>query len=186
MMNSDLDISENGYACLKCGHGSMHKEYIQDTFEYGSGKEQVNLKVWVPLDVCDNCHARFNTEEADRTRHDEICRHLQLLTPGEVLRIRVSQQMSQAKFAELTGIGVASLSRWESGQLLQSKSHDNLLRLSEAKFNIDFLQRRARSEIGSIAEMEHAQNKIQPKVLTGQKLNSAKAASSMFGLRQAG
>jgi putative zinc finger/helix-turn-helix YgiT family protein len=164
----------------------MHRERIFDTFEYGAGADQVELRAWVPLDVCNECGEKFNTEEADQIRHDEICRHLQLLTPREILGVRVAHQLSKTRFAEVTGIGIASLSRWESGQLLQSRSHDNLLRLMESKMNKEFLERLGRKEVSSIKEMEKPLNKVEPRVLAGQRLSTAVTASSLFDLRKVG
>jgi putative zinc finger/helix-turn-helix YgiT family protein len=186
IMQNTSDTQEYGFQCPECGHEGMHVERVYDTFEYGSDRDQIHLNAWVPLEVCNSCATKFNTEEADRIRHDEICRHLQLLTPKEVLGIRVRHLMSQAKFAEITGIGVASLSRWESGQLMQSKSHDNLLRLTELRLNVEFLEKKSRNEVTSIVDLEESKKKIETRALSGQRFSNAATASGYFDLRKMG
>ena len=40
--------------------------------------------------------------------------------------------MSQAEFAKVTGFGLASVKRWETGAIVQNQSADRLLRLLQA------------------------------------------------------
>lgn len=185
-MDSKVEMHDDGFQCPECGCGSAHQVRVEDTFEYGAGKDHVLLKAWVKLDVCDKCKTHFNTEDSERSRHDAICQHLDLLTPREILQIRVSMQLSRARFAELTGVGNASLARWESGQLIQSRSHDNLIRLAQSASNIKFLECRARRELKSINELENFPDRAEPRSLDGQKLNNAISAASVFSLRKAG
>jgi DNA-binding transcriptional regulator YiaG len=88
--------------------------------------------------ICDGCGAEFVDEEGEEIRHDAVCRHLGVLTPREIQRLR-ERYGSQAAFANLTGIGEASLSRWETGASIQSKAYDNYLRLLEKRQNVGFL-----------------------------------------------
>src|SRR5205807_9610189 len=62
-------------------------------------------------------------------RHEAICRALRLLTPAAIRAIRERLGPSQEQFAQLTGIGKATISRWECGRLLQNRALDNYLRL---------------------------------------------------------
>lgn len=67
--------------------------------------------------------------EAARIRHEAICRRLDLMTPERIKSIRERLEMTQKQFSDLTGIGEATLSRWERGRLLQCRAYDNFLRL---------------------------------------------------------
>jgi transcriptional regulator with XRE-family HTH domain len=58
----------------------------------------------------------------------------------------MSYDMGQSEFAELAGIGRASLSRWESGQHIQNRSSDNLLFLLSFRENMTKLRRRAAAQ----------------------------------------
>ena len=61
---------------------------------------------------------------------------------GEFVREQLGK--TQEEFAELTGIGVATLSRWERGRLIQTRTLDNYLRILRAVPEaLDLLQRPA-------------------------------------------
>ena len=52
-----------------------------------------------------------------------------MLTPEEIRGIRKRLGLSRSALAKLTGIGEASLSRWESGIKIQTPGYDRYLRL---------------------------------------------------------
>jgi DNA-binding transcriptional regulator YiaG len=82
-------------------------------------------------------------EEGEAIRHNAVCRHLALQTPAEVLQLRESIG-TQAEFSQLTDIGEASLSRWETGASMQSRAYDNFLYLLTFRDNIERLRARKR------------------------------------------
>ena len=55
--------------------------------------------------------------------------HLGLLTPAEIRRALRTLGMQQTTLAACLGIAAATLSRWLSGGLIQSRAMDNLLRV---------------------------------------------------------
>ena len=69
-------------------------------------------------------------EDADAAgRITEACyRALGLLTPAEIRASRERLGLTQQELQEYLGLGGNSLSRWESGRVYQSRSHDTLLR----------------------------------------------------------
>jgi len=123
--------------CPDCG-GPIRTELVPDRFTYGTGSEAVELRCTVPVRICDQCGAEFIDEEGEQIRHETVCRHLGLLTPSEVQVLR-QRFGTQAAFANLTGIGEASLSRWETGASIQSKAYDNYLRLLGRAENVAYL-----------------------------------------------
>jgi transcriptional regulator with XRE-family HTH domain len=74
------------------------------------------------------------------------------LSPEEIISLRSQLKLSRRALAELSGFGEASLARWESGELIQSESNDNLLRLLSIGENVRALQRirDVRAEIGAV------------------------------------
>jgi hypothetical protein len=66
---------------------------------------------------------------------------MQRLTPRDIYSLRHERlALSRKNFAALSGIGEASLARWESGELIQSESNDNLLRLLASDDNVQALR----------------------------------------------
>jgi HTH-type transcriptional regulator/antitoxin MqsA len=129
-------ITDERIRCPVCGKGYLERRLITDRFEYDGGKQsrkgkrQVTVVAEnVPVRVCTHCQETFSGPEAGLVRNRAICRALGLLTPEEICSIRERLKRSQADFAKLTGIGEATISRWERGRLLQSTAMDRYLRL---------------------------------------------------------
>ena len=115
--------------CPQCGEASITTYWHHDTFTYGSGDSAVNLHVDLPVRRCDSCEIEFLDHEGERLRHEAVCRHLAVLSPAEISNIRKRFGMTRAVFAELTGLGAATLNRWENGAVLQNLANDRYLRL---------------------------------------------------------
>jgi len=60
---------------------------------------------------------------------DCLRRHIGLLTAEEIRAARTTLGLTQTQLAELIGCAAESLSRWENGAILQSRSYDRLLRI---------------------------------------------------------
>ena len=116
--------------CPNCDKGILEHRVIRDEFDYGPDEERVHIvSEAVPVRVCPACHEIIYGPEAARIQHRAICKAYHLLTPEEIKGVREQLGKTQEEFAELTGIGVATLSRWEKGRLIQTRAHDNYLRL---------------------------------------------------------
>ena len=124
--------------CPNCGSPSVTSRLVNETFAYGQGTEAVSLAAEVLLTTCGSCGMEFTGHDAEQARQAAICRHLGLQTPAEILELRESLNLSREAFAQLTGIGTASLARWETGETTQNRSNDNLL------FLLSFSDNRAR------------------------------------------
>ena len=116
--------------CPLCG-GGVTTSWTRHTFEYGSGESAVELSVEVPAHRCDVCDFEFIDETAERLRHEAVCEHLGVLSPAEIRRIRELHGMTRTQFAQVTGLGEASLNRWENGLNIQNHANDRYLRLLE-------------------------------------------------------
>ena len=69
------------------------------------------------------------------------------MTPAEIRAIRAELGKTRREFAELTGIGEASLARWESGRLIQNVAYDTLLHLLTFPENVDRIRRYRNPEL---------------------------------------
>ncbi len=114
--------------CPQCD-GGVETILHQHTFRYGSGKSAADIEVMLPVRRCAPCDFEFIDEEGHRLKHEALCRHLGVLTPREIRRIRERHGLSRAAFARVTKLGEASLARWETGIVLQTQANDSYLRL---------------------------------------------------------
>lgn len=114
--------------CPQCG-SAVDTEMYQHTFRYGDGDAAADIAVVLPLRRCAQCDFEYLDHEGERAKHEALCRHLGVLTPGEIRGMREPLGLTRAQFADLTGLGVASLNRWENGSSVQSVANDRYLRL---------------------------------------------------------
>lgn len=126
-VHADDDSSDQ--ECPQCGKDSITTRWMLDSFKYGTGDSAVTLQVDLPVRRCRACDLRFLDHEGERLRHEAVCRHLGVLSPAEIFGIRKVYGMSRAAFAEVSGLGEATLSRWESGAVIQNLANDRYLRL---------------------------------------------------------
>ena len=63
----------------------------------------------------------------------------EIMTPEEVRSIRMNLNQTIREFSKITGIGAASLCRWEQGSLIQNRAMDNYLFLLSLPGNFKFL-----------------------------------------------
>ena len=130
---------EGHTVCPLCGREEVITSWKDHTFSYGSGKSEVELTVNVPVQRCDACEFEYLDESSERLKHDAICRHLGVLSPTEIRRIREGHQVTRSRFAQVTGLGEASLNRWENGLNIQTHANDRYLRLLARPENMGIL-----------------------------------------------
>lgn len=83
----------------------------------------------IEIPICQNCGDKRFTLKVDDQINAALCAHLGLLTP-EHIRAEVERLgLSQKQVAERLGIAEATLSRWVSKQVIQSRAMDNYLRV---------------------------------------------------------
>jgi putative zinc finger/helix-turn-helix YgiT family protein len=115
--------------CAACGEEAARLIHRIEKFPYLQGEDQVMLEARVPVWECGACSTSFTEGDAEEIRHAAVCHHLGRLTPAEVRAIREQYKLSQQEWAERTGLGAASIKRWETGNLIQSEGYDRYLRL---------------------------------------------------------
>jgi putative zinc finger/helix-turn-helix YgiT family protein len=130
--------------CFQCAQGQLNVGPVELSGERNGESFQVRMD-GLRCNCCgfqtlDNDHASEFTRlvsDAYRKKHG-------LLTGAEIRARRAGLGMSQLEFAKYLGPGVASVKRWELGQI-QDKAMDELIRLKTdpeaAKRNLDDLRR---------------------------------------------
>ena len=122
-----VDVGE-AIRCPDCD-GAATTVRHRHVFSYGRGESAADVEVELPVRVCGECGFEFLDEEGERLKHEAVCRHLGVLSPREVRDIRRRHGMTRATFATTTGLGEATLGRWETGAGIQSHANDRYLRL---------------------------------------------------------
>lgn len=138
--------SDESIVCSECGSSNIKTKEEEYKFEYGVGKEAVELKVIVPLRTCGNCGCSFLDGEAEDLCHKEICRHLGVMSPSQIKDLRKLYNLTQAEFCRITKLGEATMSRWERGVLIQNAAYDNYMFLLKLPLNFERIRKRGLGE----------------------------------------
>ncbi len=78
---------------------------------------------------CQNCGELLFSNHVDEQIRDALLDRLRLLTPDQIRAGRKVLSLHQSQLAERLGVAAETISRWETGALIQSRSMDNLLRV---------------------------------------------------------
>jgi putative zinc finger/helix-turn-helix YgiT family protein len=175
-MNHTTLHSTSLHICPACASSDVATRWEGDHFTYGTGKEAVELTVRIPVRNCATCGLEYLDKEAERIRHERVCLHLKILSPSQIVANRERHGISQQKFADLTRIGRASLTRWETGALYQNPANDSLLFLTCFPDNLTRLQQRRMPE--SVIENEDESSKF--RALTPFKQQTASREAESF------
>jgi putative zinc finger/helix-turn-helix YgiT family protein len=113
--------------CIKC-----RKPMVSGLVEFDETIRDKAVKVTFEGFSCPKCGFRAvdmnRMAEYGRSVSDAYRRSEGLLTSDEIRSARERLAMSQEAFADYLGVGIASVKRWELGQI-QERSMDKLLRL---------------------------------------------------------
>lgn len=124
MSSKDFDVN----SCIFCDSTSIETAFEKQQFAFRHGSQDVLLTVEVPVTHCNDCGESIIGSEAEAIQHEAVCDFLGRLSPREIKEMRKQKKVSQQSLADATGIGVASIKRWETGALIQSEAMDKLLR----------------------------------------------------------
>jgi putative zinc finger/helix-turn-helix YgiT family protein len=118
----------NGIKCPECGQGRLISFTRTEEFDFDLGDETVKVRAEnVPVEKCDKCGEVMSGSAAAAVRHEAVCRAAGLMTPAEIKALREQFGWSQQDLADLTDFGIATVSRWERGRLLQNRSNNKFL-----------------------------------------------------------
>lgn len=91
------------------------------------------VEVATELFRCDSCGEGFVTPDQMRAHSravkNEVRKIHGLLPPEGIVAVRDKLRVTQAALEDALGTGPKVVVRWESGKVIQSRGHDNMLRL---------------------------------------------------------
>ena len=128
------------HGCMECGGFNLVERIRNQEFTYGKPGQHVLLTASMPVFSCEDCGFEYFDERGEAARHDAICRHLGVHTPEEMRCGREESGLSRTELSDLSGAGIASIQRWESGAVVPNQSSDRLLYLLRFRSNIELLR----------------------------------------------
>jgi len=120
---------KNGDICPICQTGCLETTVKNKTFEYkGKSITIPNYKIYY-CSVCEDGIVDNKTlKETEKILTDFRRKVDGLLTSDEIKAIREKYGLTQKEFAELLDVGEKTFTRYENGQVTQSRAMDILLR----------------------------------------------------------
>jgi len=148
-MTTDYTNSPNSNVCGTCG-GTMKPDTIQHVakMKYEGSMHEVSVPNLAVL-RCVNCKAIELTPESRAQLYGALRKNLGLLDPKEILCNRKSAGLTQKSLADSLSIAPETISRWETGSMVQSRAYDRSLR----KFFKELQQ--ARSRLAATKHLQH-------------------------------
>ena len=149
-MNKNTDLlnsqsPQENKLCPECGSGNLKISEEEYRFPYGIGGESLELTANVKVEKCKDCGFSYLGQEAEKACHNAICDHLGLMKPSQIKSLRDYYGITQSEFSKITGLGEATLSRWERGIVIQNKAYDNYLYLLGLDKNFHVIREREES-----------------------------------------
>lgn len=138
---SEAGVKDATIKCAECGSENVTTSNEQYNFPYCVGDDSVELTACVPIRICTDCGFRYLDKTAEQLCHDAICEHLGVMKPIQIKALRDYYRLTQTEFSKITGLGEASLSRWERGIIIQNEAYDNYLYLLGFKENLQKIHR---------------------------------------------
>lgn len=114
--------------CFSCGEKRVHRVEEQREVQTKYDGTVYDLTVTMPLNKCDNCGATTLDNASHEATYHALRERIGLLHPHEIRAARMSLGLTQQQLAAALGCASESISRWESGMVLQSRVYDRILR----------------------------------------------------------
>ncbi len=127
---------------------SLVAEKLRDGHEVETMVLDGDLEITVTLPVrqCADCDEEFLDYVGSRIKDEAVYHAHDLLSPWDIRGIRERRGLSRPAFAEVTGLGEATIKRWETGATAQNRGYDRYLRLLDTDLGWSILKKLARDQ----------------------------------------
>lgn len=116
--------------CPSCGKGEVHPTTLPYTAEIKhDGLTHTIHIAELKTPKCRACGEILFSDSADEQINAAFRSKVKLLTPSQIRKRRRDLDLNQSELAERIGAAEGTISRWETGALIQSRTSDNLLRV---------------------------------------------------------
>lgn len=121
---------ENGQACPICGLGVLNQKCEDREFTYkGHKRVYPGLRVFRCSKCGEGLYKRRDELKLEKFLTDSRRQIDGLLTSAEIKEIRSRLGFTQKQLSDLLEVGEKTFARYESGQVVQGKAMDALLRI---------------------------------------------------------
>ena len=134
-------VSRGKCLCAMCGSENISTKEEDYDFPYGTEEKSAQITAHVTVNYCEECGFSWLDNMAQELCHEAVCRHEGVMSPAEIRKLRDSYGLSQSEFADATGLGVATVSRWERGIVIQNEAYDKYLSLLKLPLNFERFHR---------------------------------------------
>ena len=132
-------VAENE-TCPDCDGSEITFSMVNHRFIYGPTESGAELSATVKVYKCEICDFEYLDGSGMMAEHAAICRHLGVLSPDEIRKIRGKYGMTRAKFAQITALDEALVNKLEKGSIFQTLANDRYLRLLSYSENMQRLE----------------------------------------------
>ena len=120
----------DGQKCPICGLCNLVKKVVDETFEYKGEKLVVPDYVIYECSTCEDSLVDEKSIKASQKELKDFYRKVDgLLSSADIRRIRKKLGYTQEQMAKELGVGLKNFARYESGQVIQGRAMDLLLRV---------------------------------------------------------
>ncbi len=152
---------KDGSVCPICGTGDLATKTVDEQFTY---KGQSLVVPDYLIYECAECGEAL-VDPASSKKAEKLLKDFSrgvdgLLSTADIKRIRKKLGFTQEQMAEVCGGGLKGFARYESGQVMQSKGMDNLLRiLDEFPVALDIINRRPTKTLAKVVSIQDYKRK---------------------------
>jgi len=118
------------WKCPSCGKPEVYPATVPYTAEIKHDGLTHTIRIpALETPQCRSCQELLFSDSADEQINAALRSHLKLLSPSQIRRRRKQLDLNQGDLAGKIGAAEGTISRWETGALMQSRTSDNLLRV---------------------------------------------------------
>ena len=165
--------------CPRC-EGPATTSIEDNTVEFGD----LEIAITLPVRACPDCEIQFVDHVGARIETEAIYHYHGLLTPWQIRAIRERRKLSRTAFAEITGLGEATIKRWETGAVAQNRSNDRYLQLLDTDLGWAML-RRLGTAVEALRPSETSRSTRTPRFRCLKQGDALRAEQAGFRLRPA-
>ncbi|MBI1831046.1 MAG: type II toxin-antitoxin system MqsA family antitoxin [Planctomycetes bacterium] len=130
MSSTKLTRKPYPWRCSNCRESAVYAGVIDYHVDLDYSGQTYHIKLdGLKTPRCRKCGTPLLDGDANAKITRELLRKAKLLTPRQIAKYRESLELTQSDLAAALGVAEDIVAYWEDGMLIQTRPHDNMLRL---------------------------------------------------------